>query len=156
MPAETRSTITWDAEAATGYAYAEIEPDDMQVAATHEITSGINVDVDSFGRVLGVEVIGHEVTISDLLAVLARCSISETPNRTQRRQAEIDRWPIFQVIPFTDTDEVRWSDGKPRCVRHYPVCLVRARSVGIKRNGYVCSSCMRETNTIPPEKESNV
>lgn len=66
------SSITWDGTAGAGY--AEISPPhDGPVIATREVAPGLHVDVDATGAIRGIEVLGHEVGLGDLLAVLRHC-----------------------------------------------------------------------------------
>lgn len=76
------SSITWDAAAGAGY--AEINPPhEGPVIATHEVAPGLHVDVDATGAVRGIEVIGHEVGFSDLLAVLGHCRFTPEQNGSE-------------------------------------------------------------------------
>lgn len=51
------------------------------VAHTLEMISGVNVDLDDDGCVLGVEAIGRRVTTEDLVRVLASCVIKPEGDR---------------------------------------------------------------------------
>lgn len=65
-------SVTWDAEARAGYAHTNPNPDAF-APTTKQVAPGVLVDVDPSGYVRGVETIGHEVGIGDLLAVLRHC-----------------------------------------------------------------------------------
>ncbi len=76
------SLLTWDGDAKAGYLTVCPDPQAgaVQTGAhvgcchhagpTIELDDGVLVDTDAEGHVLGVEVLGHEVGISDLLIVL--------------------------------------------------------------------------------------
>jgi uncharacterized protein YuzE len=72
-------SVTWDAEARAAYAHTRPSPDAFSSARTVELSDRLSVDVDDEGFVRGVEVLGRQIIIGDLLTVLGRCQIKETP-----------------------------------------------------------------------------
>lgn len=58
-------------------------------------------------------------------------------------------WPTVAVVPFKDTDDVIWRDGKPWCAHHRWRCLVRAETVldpcpEYAAGRHVCGPCMHK------------
>lgn len=81
--------VVWDQRAS--YAHTNPKPDAFAVATTKDIGGGIHVDLDRYGYVRGVEVIGREVTVSELLAVLRHCkwgSHRGTPDRCDPEEVQ--------------------------------------------------------------------
>ena len=51
-------------------------------------------------------------------------------------------WPTVAVEFWSETDDVTWRDGKPRCAHHPYICLVQRTAIGLYGPGYVCAKCM--------------
>ena len=56
-------------------------------------------------------------------------------------------FPSVTPIPFQQVEGVWWDSGKPRCVTHRGVVLVRADILGMPcptdGGSHVCAACMR-------------
>lgn len=56
--------------------------------------------------------------------------------------------PMVKARLFEKTEGVVWTggDGKPRCVTHPAVCLVKASAAGLTGgpDDHVCIECMRD------------
>lgn len=71
------SLVTWDGEAKAGYLTVCPDPDKVpgamcshRVDRTVELGNGVNIDVDADGCVYGIETLGHEVKMEDLILAL--------------------------------------------------------------------------------------
>lgn len=72
-----QSLITWDGEAQAGYLTVCPDPEVNpragcchRVDRTVELADGVNIDIDGDGRIYGIETLGHEVGMADLILAL--------------------------------------------------------------------------------------
>ena len=69
------SSMTYDHSDGAGFLHVQQNPDAFSSAQQVEINPGLIVDLDADGNVRGIETIGHEVSMVDLLRVLRLCRV---------------------------------------------------------------------------------